>query len=80
MCKCTLFSSLFLRWRVNWNRVREELVKTLGHGSVNLEQLKLFGSAMTNEELIYFEIGLLFSEEYWWEEYRRKTNYEQESN
>ncbi len=55
-------------------------MKTLGHGSVNLEQLKLFGSAMTNEELIYFEIGLLFSEEYWWEEYRRKTNYEQESN
>lgn len=59
---------------------REELVKTLGHERVHMEQLKLFGPAMTNEELIYFEKGPLFSEEYWWKEYRRKTNYVQESN
>lgn len=55
---------------------REELVKTLGHERVHLEQLKLWGPAKTNEEAVFYEKGPRFSEEYWWSEYRRKTNYD----
>ncbi len=55
---------------------REELVKTLGHERVHLEQLKLWGPAKTNEEAVFYEKGPRFSEEYWWNEYRRKTNYD----
>ncbi len=60
---------------------REELVKTLGHERVHLEQLKLWGPAETNEDAVYYEQGPRFSEEYWWSEYRRRTNYDgKESN
>lgn len=55
---------------------REELVKTLGHERIHLEQLKLWGPAETNEEAVYYEQGPRISEEYWWDEYRRKTNYD----
>lgn len=55
---------------------REELVKTLGHERIHLEQLKLWGPAQTNEEAVYYEKGPRISEEYWWSEYRRKTNYD----
>lgn len=55
---------------------REELVKTLGHERIHLEQLKLWGPAKTNEEAVYYERGPRISEEYWWSEYRRKTNYD----
>lgn len=55
---------------------RMELVKTLGHERVHLEQMKLFGPAKNNEEALYYERGPRFSEDYWWEEYRRRTNYD----
>lgn len=55
---------------------REELVKTLGHERIHLEQLKMWGPAKTNEEAVYYEKGPRISEEYWWSEYRRKTNYD----
>ena len=54
---------------------REELVKTLGHERIHLEQLRLFGPANDQNEAIYFEKGPIFSEEYWWDEYKRKVNY-----
>ena len=59
---------------------REELVKTLGHERVHFEQLKLFGPAKNNEELLYLEKGPRFSEEYWWAEYLRKANRDGKSN
>lgn len=55
---------------------RMELVKTLGHERVHLEQIKLFGPARNNAEAVYYERGPRFSEDYWWEEYRRRTNYD----
>lgn len=55
---------------------REELVKTLGHERIHLEQLKMWGPAKTNEDAVYYEQGPRFSEEYWWNEYRRRTNYD----
>lgn len=55
---------------------RMELVKTLGHERVHLEQMKLFGPAKTNADAVYYERGPRFSEEYWWEEYRRRINYD----
>lgn len=55
---------------------REELVKTLGHERIHLEQLRLFGPARDNGEAVYYEQGPRFSENYWWEEYRRNTNYD----
>lgn len=54
---------------------REELVKTLGHERVHMEQLKLFGPAKNHDEALYFERGPVFSEEYWWKEYKKKVNY-----
>ena len=55
---------------------REELVKTLGHERVHLEQIELFGPARDDSEAVYYERGPRFSEDYWWEEYRRRTNYD----
>ena len=55
---------------------REELVKTLGHERVHIEQLRMWGSASMNSEIVYYEKGPKFSEEYWWNEYRRLTGYD----
>lgn len=55
---------------------RECLVKTLGHERVHIEQIKLWGPAKTAEEAMYYEKGPRFSEDYWWDEYRRRTNYD----
>lgn len=55
---------------------REELVKTLGHERIHLEQLKIFGPARNDSEAIYYEQGPRFSEDYWWDEYRRRSNYD----
>ncbi|MDO5345313.1 MAG: hypothetical protein Q4E91_06170 [Lachnospiraceae bacterium] len=55
---------------------REELVKTLGHERIHLEQIKLFGPARNNSEAVYYEQGPRFSESYWWDEYRRQTDYD----
>lgn len=54
---------------------REELVKTLGHERVHVEQIRLFGPSQNHEEGIYYEQGPRFSEQYWWDEYRKKVNY-----
>jgi hypothetical protein len=54
---------------------REELVKTLGHERVHCEQVKLFGYSEDTEVEKYFEKGPVFSEEYWWSEYKRRTGY-----
>lgn len=55
---------------------REELVKTLGHERIHLEQLRNWGPAKTNDEAVYYEKGPKISEDYWWNEYRRSINYD----
>ena len=54
---------------------REQLVKTIGHERVHCEQVKIFGDAKSIEEELYYERGPVFSEEYWWSEYVRRTGY-----
>lgn len=54
---------------------REQLVKTLGHERIHVEQVRVWGIAKTHEDAIYYEKGPEFSEEYWWKEYVRRTGY-----
>lgn len=54
---------------------REQLVKTLGHERVHVEQVRMWGPAKTHEDALYYEQGPRFSEEYWWQEYVRRTGY-----
>ena len=54
---------------------REQLVKTIGHERVHCEQVKIFGEAKSAKEELYYERGPVFSEEYWWTEYVRRTGY-----
>ncbi len=54
---------------------REQLVKTIGHERIHCEQIRLFGEAKNMEEELYYEKGPMFSEEYWWNEYVRRTGY-----
>ncbi len=54
---------------------REQLVKTLGHERIHVEQVRMWGKANTHEEALYYERGPRFSEEYWWQEYVRRTGY-----
>jgi len=54
---------------------REQLVKTLGHERIHVEQVRMWGPAQTHEEALYYERGPQFSEEYWWQEYVRRTGY-----
>lgn len=54
---------------------REQLVKTLGHERIHMEQVKMWGPATTNEESLYYEQGPRISEDYWWSEYLRRTGY-----
>lgn len=55
---------------------REELVKTIGHEKVHQEQIKKYGA--TNDALLglEYEREAFDSEEKWWTDYKKVTNYE----
>lgn len=54
---------------------RKILIKTIGHERIHCEQIKLFGLYQNTEELLEYERAAYFSEEYWWDEYVRRTGY-----
>lgn len=57
---------------------REQLVKSIGHEKVHLDQIKKRGIVETMEELNVREKEARESEEKWWNDYKAKTGYESE--
>lgn len=57
---------------------REQLVKTIGHEHTHLKQIKESGNIeLTKETIMQREKEAILSEEYWWNEYVRRTHYRQ---
>lgn len=56
---------------------REELVKTLGHEKVHLDQLKRYGPTNDTELAALYEKEASESEEQWWEDYKKVISNEQ---
>ena len=57
-------------------RSREQLVKTLGHERIHVEQIRLWGGTHdTGDDSSARERAAVFSEEYWWQEYKNRTGY-----
>ena len=55
---------------------REELVKTIGHEKVHHEQLKKYGATNDTDLGLEYEREAFDSEEKWWTDYKKVTNYE----
>ena len=56
---------------------REELVKTLGHEKVHLDQLKRYGPTNDTELAALYEKEASESEEQWWKDYKKVISNEQ---
>ena len=57
---------------------REELVKTICHENVHLQQVRKYGKVESIEELSKREKEAYESEKRWWESYVKKTGYRQQ--
>lgn len=55
---------------------REELVKTIGHEKVHQEQIEKYGATNDTQLGAVYEKEARDSEEQWWAEYKKVTNYE----
>lgn len=59
---------------------REQLVKTLGHEQIHLQQILKSGKVKAIEELLMREKEAEISENKWWSEYVKRTGYRQKHN
>lgn len=58
---------------------REQLVKTIGHENIHLNQVRKYGKVKTSEELAAREDEAVASEQGWWEAYVKNTGYRRQN-